>query len=88
MQRRLAPPGVLSPMSSRVKRVVPEGEQGFWTPLRRAASDGGVYWWKCRCGNEVARVARDVVRAAKLGRTPKCSRECTGVKAEGTQSSG
>jgi hypothetical protein len=63
-------------------------ELGWLTPLRQSAGGGGYHLFRCRCGAEVAFASRQIRKAVKEGRTPKCSRVCLGVKTEGAQAGG
>jgi hypothetical protein len=52
--------------------IVPVGEHGWLTPIRATAGSAAHYIWKCRCGADVVRPAKDVRKSVKLGRTPAC----------------
>ncbi len=79
MKRRLAP-GTFGDLKSRIPRVTFEGEVGFLTPVRQAMC--GYHVFRCRCGAEVSKVAKQVKRLAGRGGVPRCSPKCTGVPPE------
>jgi hypothetical protein len=81
MLRKL-PPGEIGIMPGRNPAYVPVGELGWLSPIRPASSGGGYYLFRCRCGAQVSRIGRHVRKSVERGTVPKCSPECTGVKAE------
>lgn len=79
--KRALPPGMVGNLVPPDRAFVPTTELGWLSPIRVAKSGGGYFLFRCRCGNEVSRLARNVRKSAENGRTPKCSRECTGKPA-------
>lgn len=77
LDRRKLPPGLVGNLVAPDRAIVPVGEQGHLTPLKAAASGGGFWSFRCRCGTVVHRLARNVIRAVKAGGAPKCSQRCT-----------
>lgn len=58
----------------------PVGELGWLTPVRPSKSGGGMWLWRCRCGDAtVLKHARDTRAAVRRGQTPKCKRDCKGA---------
>lgn len=77
MNRRLLPKGRLGALPKLDKQIRPTGEIGWLRPLREAKAGGGWWLWRCRCGAEVSKLARNVRSQAAQGGTPKCSIKCT-----------
>jgi hypothetical protein len=60
--------------------IAPVGEQGWLTPVRASAGSASDWLFDCRCGTRVVKRAKDVRKSVSQGRTPKCSRDCKGVR--------
>jgi hypothetical protein len=81
LPKRKLPPGLVGNLVAPDRAFVPTTELGWLSPIRVAKSGGGYFLFRCRCGTEVSRLARNVRRSVADGATPKCSRGCTGAPA-------
>jgi hypothetical protein len=77
---RPLPKGSIGKLGGNNPLVVPTTELGWLSPVRPSASGGGWYRFRCRCGSEVIRMARDVRQAVKRGLVPRCRQTCTGSR--------
>ena len=57
-------------------------EYGWLTPIRATAGCAKTWLWSCRCGETITRECRQVLRAVREGREPRCSPKCLGAPAK------
>ena len=81
-QRKL-PPGVVGNLVAKDRHKPPAAgvEIGWLTPIKASASGGGYWSFRCRCGELVLRLSRNVRSSAEAGNTPKCD-TCNRVRRE------
>ena len=64
----------------------PAAEYGWLTPLRKSKGDSKLWFFRCRCGNEMLRAVGEVRRMTREGKVCKCKDCAIKAKVAGAKS--